>query len=218
MAFSLPLITLEEHFLSPTVKQHYAETKTESPYHLFPKTVHEGLNDLHDMRIKKMDEGGVTLQIISHAPNSLALDLETCVKANDELAEAIKAHPKRYAGFATLPMANPKGAAKELSRCIKELGFVGALIDDNCQGRFYDDEFFWPVFEAAQEHDTSIYLHPTYNPEVKELLFDGNYPDAIAESLALHAFGWHSECALHVLRLFAAKVFDKYPRLKIIIG
>lgn len=218
MSFSLPLITLEEHFLSPTVKAHYAATNTASPYKMFGAQLAEKVSDLGDIRLKNMDEGSVTLQVISHAPNSLALDHPICAKANDELAEAVRLHPNRYAGFATLPMADPPAAAKELRRCIEELGFVGALIDDNCQGRFYDDEFFWPVFEAAQDLDVAIYLHPTYNPEVKKVLFDGNYPDAIAESLALHGFGWHSECALHILRLFAAKVFDHYPRLKIIIG
>jgi predicted TIM-barrel fold metal-dependent hydrolase len=218
MSFSLPLITLEEHFLSPTVKEHYVTTQTRSPYHMFPKALTDNLSDLGESRIKNMDAGSVTMQIISHGPNSLALDIATCSKANDELARAVKDHPGRYAGFATLPMADPPAAAKELRRCVKELGFVGTLIDDNCQGRFYDDEFFWPVFEAAQELDVAIYLHPSYNQGAKKVLFEGNYPDAIAENLALHGFGWHSECALHVLRLFAAKVFDHYPRLKIIIG
>jgi predicted TIM-barrel fold metal-dependent hydrolase len=218
MSFSLPLITLEEHFLSPSVKEHYAATQTRSPYHMFPKALTDNLSDLDESRIKNMDAGGVTLQIISHGPNSLPLDIATCSKTNDELARAVKDHSGRYAGFATLPMADPPSAAKELRRCIKELGFVGTLIDDNCQGRFYDDEFFWPVFEAAQDLDVAIYLHPSYNEGAKKVLFDGNYPDAIAENLALHGFGWHSECAVHVLRLFAAKVFDHYPRLKIIIG
>lgn len=218
MSFSLPCITLEEHFLSTSVKDRYAATSTKSPYHMFGPVLADKLGDLGEGRIKNMDAGSVTLQIISHAPNSLALDISTCEKTNDELVKAVWSHPERYAGFATLPMIEPLAAAKELRRCIKELGFVGALIDNNCQGRFYDDEFFWPVFEAAQELDTPIYLHPTYNAEAKRVLFDGNYPDGIAENMALHCLGWHSECAVHFLRLFAAKVFDRYPRLKVIIG
>jgi predicted TIM-barrel fold metal-dependent hydrolase len=51
-----------------------------------------------------------------------------------------------------------------------------------------------------------------------DVLYRGNYPEKIAESLALHGFGWHAECALHILRLFASKVFDEYPKLKVIIG
>src|SRR3954464_5421178 len=107
---------------------------------------------------------------------------------------------------------------KNCAAASKSLALSVLLIDDNCEGRFYDDEFFWPVFEAAQELDVAIYLHPSYNQGARKVLFEGNYPDAIAQNLALHGFGWHSECALHVLRLFAAKVFDHYPRLKIIIG
>jgi len=115
-------------------------------------------------------------------------------------------------------MKYPTAAALELRRCIQELGFKGALIDNNTEGRFYDDSLYWEVFQAAEELDVPIYLHPTYNDQVKPLLCDGNNPDAVAQTLATHAWGWHSETALHILRLFAAGLFDRFPRLKMIIG
>lgn len=72
-------------------------------------------------------------------------------------------------------MADPPSAAKELHRCIKKLGLVGTLIDDKYQRRFYDDAFFWPVFEAAQALDVAIYLHPSYDQEAMKVLFKENY-------------------------------------------
>jgi predicted TIM-barrel fold metal-dependent hydrolase len=78
------------------------------------------------------------------------------------MAVAISKNSKRLAGFAMLPMQDPKAAARELTRCVKELGFVDVLVDNHLGGQIYDDESFWPVFEKAQDLDVPIYLHPTF--------------------------------------------------------
>ncbi|MCJ1298595.1 hypothetical protein MMC08_001385 [Hypocenomyce scalaris] len=219
-SINCPLIALEEHWLSQHVVDFYASKGKESPYHevVLLRRLHDKLTDLGEGRIKAMDEASVHLQIVSHAPNSLPPDLSTCVAVNNELAQAVRDRPGRYMGFAMIPMSEPTSAAAELERCVKELGFVGTLIDSNCGGRFYDDEFFWPVFAKAEELDVPIYLHPSYNEQSKRVMYDGNYPDAIAQTIGLYCWGWHSECAVHIIRLFAAKVFDKFPKIKIIIG
>lgn len=220
MSFTFPLITLEEHFASSAVAAQYDAAGEQSSYAMFPKAVQEKLLDLDDVRLAAMNQGAVTLQVISHAPNRSALTPDTCIKVNNELFAAMQKHPSRFAAFATLPMAYPEQAATELRRCVRELGFIGSLVDNNTNGRFYDDKFFWPVFGAHVELDVPCYIHPTYHYDAMDVLYRGNYPEEIAESLALHGFGWHSECALHMLRLFAAKVFDQdnFPKLKIIIG
>jgi predicted TIM-barrel fold metal-dependent hydrolase len=118
------------------------------------------LKSLGDERIQDMDKGDVSLQVISHGP--LIASSSACLGANDELAVAISKNSKRLARFAMLLMQDPKAAARELARCVKELGFVGALVDNHLDGQFYDDERFWPVFEKAQDLDVPIYLHPTF--------------------------------------------------------
>lgn len=220
MASSYPLITLEEHWLAQSVRDFYVANDTKHPNdeNGLVGFVTPALMELGETRLKSMDESGVSLQIISHAPNSLALDLATCEKVNNELHARIKSQPGRFKGFATLPMAHPEAASKELHRCIKDLGFIGTLIDSNCEGKFYDDPSFWPVFEAAAELDVPVYLHPAPNLQTKPLLYDGNYPDGVAESLSEYGWGWHNETAIHFLRLFAAGLFDRYPRLKLVLG
>ena len=220
MAFPYPLITLEEHWLAQPVRDYYVAKNVEHPNDEkgLVGMITPALMDLEDTRLKSMDESGISLQIVSHAPNSLALDLATCVQVNNELSDRIKSQPSRFKGFATLPMAQPEAAAKELRRCVEDLGFVGTLIDSNCEGRFYDDEFFWPVFEAAVQLDVPVYLHPAPNPRVKPMLYNGNYPDAVAESLSEYGWGWHNETAVHFLRLFAAGLFDRCPSLQIVLG
>ena len=133
-----------------------------------------------------------------------------------------------------LPMSEPETAAEELARCV-EKGFLGALIDNHLEGRFYDDEFFWPVFDKAQKLDVPLYIHPTFSPPA---LFDhykgtyaalfevdctsdarkGNYSDFTSFIVSTAGWGWHAETALHFLRLFLAGVFDRFPKLKIIFG
>jgi predicted TIM-barrel fold metal-dependent hydrolase len=128
----LPLITLEEHYASSKVVGiHYSE---------FPQHMVSKLKSLGDERIQDMDKGDVSLQVISHGP--LIASPSACLEANDELAAAISKNSKRLAGFAMLPMQDPKAAARELDRCVKELGFVGTLVDNHLDGQFYDDERF----------------------------------------------------------------------------
>jgi len=174
----LPLITLEEHYASSkVVDSHYSE---------FPQHVLSKLKSLSGERIQDMDKGDVSLQVISHGP--LVASPSACLEANDELAAAISQNSKRLAGFAMLSMQDPKAAARELARCVKELGFVGALVDSHLDGQFYDDECFWPVFEEAQDLDVPIYLHPTFATDSALEHFHENYDREI--STALSAYGW----------------------------
>ena len=213
-----PLVTLEEHFLatnsdtSGSLSSHAYESNGSFP----PSTI-AALRDVSGGRIAAMDAGSITLQVISHAPASAPLS--ACRSANDELANAVERHPKRFAGLAMLPMAQPEDAARELNHCVRVLGFSGALIDNHLStGEYYDEERFWPVFETAQNLDVPLYLHPTFPSSADAKSMDGNYQEVVSTALGAFGWGWHSSVALHVLRLFAAGVFERFPRLKIIVG
>ncbi|KAI4593800.1 hypothetical protein KJ359_008841 [Pestalotiopsis sp. 9143b] len=209
-----PLITLEEHFLAEgadDVKAFYSEQLGNIP------ELEAKLSDLGPIRLRSMDENNVSIQVISHGPG--AMGPFQCRAANDQLAAAVKSQPDRFAGFAVLPVADPDASAKELKRCIRELGFVGALIDNRSGNTYYDGAEYEPLWAAAQELDVPIYLHPTWpTGEQLDLLYTGNFARSATLSLSASGWGWHSDVALHVLRLFAAGVFDRFPRLKIIAG
>jgi predicted TIM-barrel fold metal-dependent hydrolase len=208
----LPLITLEEHYVSSKARA----TDVVDDHASFPQHIITKLGSLGDERIQDLDKGNVSLQVISHSPGDRSLVV--CSAANDELASAIPIHPTRMAGFATLPMSEPAAAAKELERCVRDLGFVGALVDNHANGRFYDDERFWTVFEKANKLDVPIYIHPTYAAGSMMEQYKGNYDDSIAVALSAYGWGWHSETGLHILKLFASGLFDRFPKVKIVIG
>ncbi|KIW80603.1 hypothetical protein Z517_07219 [Fonsecaea pedrosoi CBS 271.37] len=212
-----PLITLEEHFFSKAVLTDFAGNYAEQLKHV--PHLKEKLADLGELRLSSMDAGQVSLQIVSHAPGGMSAS--RCKAANDQLAESVKKHPNRFAGFAVLPISEPVACATELTRCVKELDFVGALIDNHTtDGTYFDGEAYLPMFQAAQDLDVPIYLHPTWaTQEVTSLLYTGdNIPSEATTSLSSSAFGWHSDVAVHVLRLFASGLFDRLPKLKMIIG
>ena len=213
----LPLITLEEHFLSSAVLAAQQASGAPDPFAGFPVQISRRLKSLDSERVKDMDDGNISLQILSHGPMDHA-PLKLCQEINDELAAAISKNPSRLKGFATLPMGSPLEAAQELDRCINKLGFVGALIDNHLDGEFYDDEKFWSVFEKASALDVPIYIHPNFTAEKDMSKYRGNYPEGIAMALSNWGLGWHFDTGLHFLRLYAAGLFDRFPKLKIVLG
>lgn len=213
-------ITLEEHFSSNAVRASIAAAGGD-PLEGFPKHIGDRLADLHDARLKDMDDNGVAIQVVSHTPvnHSTAAAISA---GNDELATAVKAHPGRLAGFAVLPMAEPTAAAAELERCVKTHGFVGALVDNHTNGLFYDGDEFDGFWAKAQELDVPIYLHPTWPSEdmVKASYSGGGLEGRPFEAVTIGAFGfgWHVECGNHFMRLLAARTFEKFPKLKVVFG
>ena len=211
-----PLIALEEHFFSQVM----LTTPLDNYSQQFKHTagILEKLTDIGDIRLRHMGAGKVDFQVVSHAPGPLSH--AQCVSANDQLREAVKVHPDRFAGFAVLPVAEPEKCPGELIRCVREMSFVGALIDNHDRnGRYFDGEEYFDLFKTAQDLDVPVYLHPTFPTDAMvSMLYTGNFSKGASMSIGASGWGWHSDVAMHVLRLFAAGLFERLPRLKIIIG
>ena len=183
----------------------------------------ELLPDIGERRLKSMDEAGITVQVLSNSgpgpdlvpgPDGVAMAREM----NDHLATAVARHPDRLAGFAALPMQRPDDCADELVRAVKDLRFVGALINGTTEGRFLDHPSYDGLLAAAVELDVPIYIHPHLPPEpVRQAYYSDLQPGA-GRVLEFAASGWHSETAIHVLRMVLAGTLDRHPRLRLVIG
>jgi 2,3-dihydroxybenzoate decarboxylase len=180
------------------------------------------LTDIHGERLRDMDESGIDVQVISHAPSALqTLNAETAVElaigANNRLSESIGQRPERFAAFASLPTQDPLAAADELERAVTKLGFKGAMIHGRTQGVFHDDPKFWPIYERAEALDVPIYLHPgPPHPAVVEAYY-GDYAQDYPW-LTSAAWGYTIDTANQAMRLILSGVFEKYPRLTIVVG
>jgi len=230
----MKVIALEEHYGIASIKHAASEAGDELAklYELLIKTgkfkdsptgFPEGIYDLGDGRIAAMDAAGIDVSILSYPPpNAVCLDpsvaIPLCKEANDTLAATIAKYPDRLGGFATLPVLDPAAAARELERAVRDLGFHGALLNSNINGRQLDDKFFWPVFECAEALGVPIYLHPHMPPKpVRDAYYSGFAPD-ISGFFAIAGAGWHIDVGVHAFRLILAGVFDRFPKLQVICG
>lgn len=218
-------ITVEEHFVSPAFtagpgRELIANFRNSGPA---GNVIADRLTELGDKRVAEMDAAGIDMQVVSlNAPGVEQAEPDEAVacarESNDYLAEAIKRHPTRFAGFASLPIQAPDKAADEFERCVRKLGFKGANINGHTRGRYLDDKFFAPILERAEAVDVPIYLHPTVPTKpVLDVLYGGFSP-AVTRVFSAGGWGWHIETAVHLLRLVLAGVFDRHPRLQIVIG
>jgi uncharacterized protein len=183
----------------------------------------ELLPEIGEQRLRSMDEAGITVQVLSNTgpgpdlvpgPDGVAMAREM----NEHLASAVARHPDRFAGFAVLPMQSPDAAAAEIVRAVKDLGFVGALINGTTDGRFLDHPSYDGLLAAAVELDVPIYIHPHLPPEAVRQAYYSDLQPGACRVLESAAWGWHSETAIHVLRMVLAGTLDRYPRLRLVIG
>ena len=209
------VIAIEEHYFDSEILSHYDEGERRA-------RLRERLEDVGTKRIADMDRAGIDIQVLSHAaPGTHRMDADKAVPlargANDRLCDLVRANPQRFAGFATLPASDPQAAADELERAVTKLDLKGAMVHGLTQGLFIDDKRFWPIFDRAQALDVPIYVHPAVpHPAV----IDVYYKDYVADfpGITNAAWGFTVETATQGVRLVLSGVFDKYPRLKIILG
>ena len=214
-------IALEEHFALPeTLRVSYYPGVFGPLWSNFRRR----LLDLQDERLSEMDKHGIERVILSlNSPAVQALPdvkeaVETARKANDILADAIAARPNRFAGFAAVALQDPDAAIVELERCVKDLGFKGALVNGFSQVGtsdtvvYLDDPRYLAFWAAVERLDVPLYLHPRDPLLSREPIYDG-HPWFLGSNLA---FG--IETMIHALRLMASGLFDRYPKLTIILG
>ncbi len=211
------VVALEEHYWDPELVAMFPgrEGKRISD-------VEKRLLDLGAGRIGEMDEAGVDLQVLSHgAPGTQKMDADNAVRmarqTNDRLRKIIDGNPKRFAGFALLPTPAPAAAADELERAVKELGFKGAMIHGLTNGKFIDDPMFWPIFERAETLDVPIYIHPSFPAAAVAKEYYADYAAQFPEIMG-PALGFTVEAATQGVRLVLSGMFEKFTRLKIILG
>ncbi len=213
-------IALEEHFAIQDTLQDSAGFVPDSYW----TELSARLLDIHEQRLQLMDKHGIEMMLLSlNAPAVQAIPdpqkaNDIARRANDFLAEQVAKRPNRFQGLAALPMQDPDMAIRELQRCVKDFGFVGALVNGFSQVRdpnsavYYDLPQYWPFWGEVEKLDVPFYLHPRNPLPSMAQIYEG-HPWLLGPTWA---FG--QETAVHALRLMASGLFDKYPRLAIVLG
>jgi 2,3-dihydroxybenzoate decarboxylase len=174
------------------------------------------LTELGPGRIADMDAAGIDRQLLlMTAPGVQVFDAADAVaiaqSCNDEVAAACRKYPDRFSALAVVAPQDPKAAAREIDRAVKQLDLCGIVINSHTQGEYLDDPKFWPIFEAAEALDAPIYIHPQTPPKNMSAEF-------IKRNLDGAIMGFAVEVALHVVAIVLSGAFERFPKLKIVIG
>ena len=213
-------IGLEEHFAIPDTLN---DSKGFLGDAVWPE-LEKRLMDIQDYRLRQMDAHGMQMMLLSlNAPAVQAIPeakraVQIARRANDFLAAEVRKRPERFQGLAALAMQDPDEAIRELTRCVKELGFRGALVNgfsqigDPDSMVYLDDARYRGFWAECEKLDVPFYLHPR-NPLPSAAQIYAGHPWLLGPTWA---FG--QETAVHALRLMASGLFDAHPRLQIILG
>lgn len=223
----MKIVGLEEHFAIPELIDAWQELEPQWRDVGIPSSAQDDLGrrlvDLDDERIAAMDDTGLDISVVSmttpglqnlHPRDAVALQ-GVC---NDRLADAVRRHPDRLQGFATLATPAPDAAAAELRRAVTELGFNGAMLYGRTRERNLDHRDFWTIFEAAEALNAPLYLHPQPPPPAVRAAYYSGLGDDVDTALATHGYGWHYDAGLQLLRLILSEVLDRFPGLQLILG
>jgi 2,3-dihydroxybenzoate decarboxylase len=209
-------IALEEAFSIPGIAEPMSRLSSRAtPY---AEEWLRKLPDFTEYRLPEMDSAGIDIQVLSLTVPGLQIDIDAATardnarRANDQLASVVSEHPTRFRGFAALPLQDPVAAAAELNRCIAELGFCGALVNDHLGGRYLDDPLYEPVWEAIESLGVPLYLHPGAPPADDWRVLNG-HPELYGAM-----WSWAAEVSGHALRILCSGVFDRYPSATMILG
>lgn len=209
-------IALEEHFMIPEFLPYLADTKQNINPALYSKAV-RALSDFGASRLDVMDANGIDYVVLSLSGPGVQVEPDTrkaqrlAKLCNDRLAEQVHKRPDRYGGFAHLSMQDPAWAADELERCVKHLGFQGALINGATNGTYLDDPCYDVFWERVEALDAPIYIHPA-NPFDTPAMYK-DHPELWGPT-----WSWAVETCTHAMRLIFRGVFDRHPRAKVILG
>ena len=219
------VIAVEEHFITEEFMNATASLK-EGAGEQAEKAFMDGFAKNPEMskrttdfttRLKEMDASGTDLAVLSlnppgvqlydHASRATSLAREM----NDGLVETIKRHPTRFAGLGSVAPQDPDAAAQEIKRIMGPLGLGGVMINSHTLGHYLDEPQFEPILAALEEENATLYLHPRV-PSPAMLQPYSKY------GMLAAVWGFQAEAGTHAVRLIMSGVFDRHPKLKVVLG
>ncbi len=178
--------------------------------------IYNGLVDVDRQRLEHMDRDGVDMHLLSlTSPGVQMFDADTACEiamlANDRLAAAVARHPGRYAGLAAFAPQDPKRAVREMERAIDKLKLNGFILNSHTDNEYLDNPKYWPILECAEALDRAIYIHPRCPSDLIAKPY-GDY------GMYTALWGYQAEVSVHCMRMILCGLFERFPRLKIVIG
>jgi predicted TIM-barrel fold metal-dependent hydrolase len=167
-------------------------------------------------RIARMDELGIDRQLLlltapGVQPLERSVGAALASLANDRLADVCARYPDRLSGLLAFAPQDVPAAVAEIERGMTRLKLNGAVLNSHTRGHYLDESQFWPILEALEAHDAALYIHPTSPPRewVHPYTFRGT-TGALG--------GFPHEVWNHTMGLILSGAFDRFPKLRLVIG
>jgi len=160
-----------------------------------------------------LDEQGVQTQVISLTTpgthvETPAIALKLSMITNDAFARVRDDRRGRFVPLATLPLCDPAASVTEFIRAYDTLKLPGAMLFSNVNGVGLDDQRFWPIYEAANDRDAVMMIHPTYPVGV----------EAMREYWLMPLNGFLFDTTLAASKLVFSGTVKRYPRIRWVLG
>jgi predicted TIM-barrel fold metal-dependent hydrolase len=158
-------------------------------------------------RLQFMDESGIDIAVLTANP---VANLDQSRQWNDFCAGLVQSYPKRFVGFASVPVLGGKPAMLELERAVRDLGLRGVHIWTQSDGRHLDSRELWPLYEKASELRIPIDVHVTLDPPGF---------DALHAAYALHyVMARELDMCAATFRVCLGGVLEDFPDLVMIMN
>ncbi|WP_026313173.1 amidohydrolase family protein [Actinobacillus capsulatus] len=237
----MKIISVEEHIQSPALaKAMMPEMLKKAPFLLdWGKDVTDKITDLSrpqvivsrdstaklmevgDGRIAEMDEHGIDMQMLSYAGLPQLVQGEAGVQAirdaNDYLIEKVRSNPSRFGGFAYLPWQDVNAAIVEIER-VHQQGIKAVLINGRPSEKWLEHADYEPVLLKLNDLEMPLFLHPGLPFEQVQQSYYTGFSREVSARFSMFAWGWHNEAGIQLIRMILAGVFDKFPKLNVIMG
>ncbi|MEZ5743291.1 MAG: amidohydrolase family protein [Sphingomonadaceae bacterium] len=172
------------------------------------------LQDLGEQRLAHMDEYGIDRQLLLLTSPGVQVvrpgdGTALAREANDIAADACARHPDRFSALAAFDPRDVPGSVKEIERAMGDLKLNGAVLNSHFQGHYLDEAAYWPILECLEANDAALYIHPTA-PFNGAHYRDRGFFGALG--------GFPHDVWLHTMGLIFSGAFDRFPKLRLVIG
>jgi predicted TIM-barrel fold metal-dependent hydrolase len=219
------VIDVHGHMTTPpsfrgTIANWVSQNTGPSNHGVFPEISEEAMATANKRHLDMLDDHSIDFQLLSPRPIAMwhwlrpHLQYDWTHYTNDTIAQIMKQFPDRFGGIAQLPQNRDLDSSyliEELERAVKELGFVGALVNPDPGGDrgtpgLDNKEYWYPLYEKAQELNAVLMIHPSvsYDPRFETVPSNYQMNNVIEEYIAMQL-------------LEHGRVFDDFPKLKVFV-